>query len=281
MPSCLTKQRADLRSVELGQLRDAEMAHRLARPAQDAARVVQVRTAMKHERHVPSEDVDAEDAVGNDALGCAVQEHNFRPHDEDVLVPGRHLFENDRTEAEGERLDGRTVRMKEFDQLARRLHHANDKYRSNCHCGAVARDGSRRVRRSSRVLKSFFLGPVAQLAEQQTLNLRVGGSIPPRLTSLRSALSRRLCAVALAKADLAARYELRLASDFSPSSAQIMDGLNRFDKGHMKLPELGPPEDRVLGTAFYDALYYAETEKLSKAESGRFITHYVQRELYH
>ena len=29
-------------------------------------------------------------------------------------------------------------------------------------------------------------GPVAQLAEQQTLNLRVGGSIPPRLTSIPS-----------------------------------------------------------------------------------------------
>ena len=36
------------------------------------------------------------------------------------------------------------------------------------------------------VLESGFpfppIGPVAQLAEQQTLNLRVGGSIPPRLT---------------------------------------------------------------------------------------------------
>jgi hypothetical protein len=31
-------------------------------------------------------------------------------------------------------------------------------------------------------------GPVAQLAEQQTLNLRVVGSIPTRLTSLRSRL---------------------------------------------------------------------------------------------
>ena len=38
-----------------------------------------------------------------------------------------------------------------------------------------------------------------------TLNLRVGGSIPPRLTSLRSHLSRRLSAVALAKADHTAR----------------------------------------------------------------------------
>lgn len=62
---------------------------------------------------------------------------------------------------------------------------------------------------------------------------------------------------------------LRLASDFSPSSARIMDGLNQFDKGHMSFPELGPQEDRVLGTAFYDAIYYAVTEKLSKAESGR------------
>jgi hypothetical protein len=31
-------------------------------------------------------------------------------------------------------------------------------------------------------------GPLAQLAEQQTLNLRVVGSIPTRLTSLRSRL---------------------------------------------------------------------------------------------
>ena len=34
-----------------------------------------------------------------------------------------------------------------------------------------------------------LLGPVAQLAEQQTLNLRVVGSIPTRLTTLSSALS--------------------------------------------------------------------------------------------
>ena len=40
-----------------------------------------------------------------------------------------------------------------------------------------------------RVLISSFPGPVAQLAEQQTLNLRVGGSIPPRLTIFSSAPS--------------------------------------------------------------------------------------------
>ena len=36
---------------------------------------------------------------------------------------------------------------------------------------------------------AFPPGPVAQLAEQQTLNLRVEGSIPSRLTILSSALS--------------------------------------------------------------------------------------------
>src|SRR5687768_7887199 len=34
-------------------------------------------------------------------------------------------------------------------------------------------------------------GPLAQLAEQQTLNLRVDGSIPSRLTTLRSRLTPR------------------------------------------------------------------------------------------
>ena len=42
-------------------------------------------------------------------------------------------------------------------------------------------------------------------------------------------------------------------------------------KGKGKLaevPELGPLENRVLGTAFYDSIYYAVTEKLAR-ESGR------------
>ena len=43
---------------------------------------------------------------------------------------------------------------------------------------------------------------------------------------------------------------LRLVSDFTQSSAQILDGLNRYqhDGGHF--PELGPKESRDLGTAF-------------------------------
>lgn len=62
---------------------------------------------------------------------------------------------------------------------------------------------------------------------------------------------------------------LRLVSDFSPSGRPLMDGLKRFEHGDRKFPELGPVEDRELGTAFYDAMYYAVTEKLAKAESGR------------
>jgi Ca-activated chloride channel family protein len=59
-------------------------------------------------------------------------------------------------------------------------------------------------------------------------------------------------------------------SDFSPSAQMLMDGLKDFDHDRRgRLPELGPSELRESGTAFYDALYYATTEKLAKAESGR------------
>src|SRR5262249_33545915 len=53
-----------------------------------------------------------------------------------------------------------------------------------------------------RPLDSIRPRPVAQLAEQQALNLRGVGAIPTRLTSLRSDFSRRLSAGALAKVTL-------------------------------------------------------------------------------
>ena len=61
---------------------------------------------------------------------------------------------------------------------------------------------------------------------------------------------------------------LRLVSDFTQSSAQILDGLNRYqhDGGHF--PELGPKESRDLGTAFYDSIFYSVAEKLAN-ENGR------------
>ena len=63
---------------------------------------------------------------------------------------------------------------------------------------------------------------------------------------------------------------LRLASDLTPSSADVMEGLKAFEHDDRHFPELGPPgEDRELGTAFYDAIYYPVTEKLERTVSGQ------------
>jgi len=69
---------------------------------------------------------------------------------------------------------------------------------------------------------------------------------------------------------------IRLISDFSPSGAEIIERMQEYkgrDKGrdkkkHAEFPELGPPESRDLGTAFYDSIYYAAREKLAW-ENGR------------
>ncbi len=69
---------------------------------------------------------------------------------------------------------------------------------------------------------------------------------------------------------------IRVISDFSPSGPEIIERMQEYrarDKGkdkkkHAEFPELGPPESRDLGTAFYDSIYYAVTEKLPR-ESGR------------
>jgi Ca-activated chloride channel family protein len=61
---------------------------------------------------------------------------------------------------------------------------------------------------------------------------------------------------------------LRLVSDFSQSGAGLLERLKMFDKGERNVPEIGPVEDRELGTAFYDSIYYSVAEKLAK-ENGR------------
>jgi Ca-activated chloride channel homolog len=61
---------------------------------------------------------------------------------------------------------------------------------------------------------------------------------------------------------------LRLASDFSPSGPDLLESLQDFEQGDRKFPELGPREDRELGTAFYDSIFYSVTEKLAR-EQGR------------
>jgi Ca-activated chloride channel family protein len=70
----------------------------------------------------------------------------------------------------------------------------------------------------------------------------------------------------------------RLISDFSQSGPEIIERMKDYqgrDKGkgkdkrkHVVFPELGPTENRDLGTAFYDSIYYSVTEKLAR-ENGR------------
>lgn len=62
---------------------------------------------------------------------------------------------------------------------------------------------------------------------------------------------------------------LRLVSDSTSSARTIMDGIHSFDKGNMDYPEIGPKEERELGTALYDAIFYATTEKLANIHQRR------------
>jgi VWFA-related protein len=61
---------------------------------------------------------------------------------------------------------------------------------------------------------------------------------------------------------------VRLISDFSQSGAQVMEQLDAYRRHNDHFPELGPKESRVLGTAFYDSIFYSVMEKLAN-ESGR------------
>ncbi len=58
---------------------------------------------------------------------------------------------------------------------------------------------------------------------------------------------------------------LRLVSDYTHSAEEILSSFRDFDKGKRHFPEIGPQEDRELGTAFYDAIYYSVTEKLMQS----------------
>ena len=54
-------------------------------------------------------------------------------------------------------------------------------------------------------------------------------------------------------------------TDNTNSAEAIIENYKLFDKGKKHFPELGPEEDRELGTAFYDSIYYSVTEKLAQA----------------
>jgi Ca-activated chloride channel homolog len=67
---------------------------------------------------------------------------------------------------------------------------------------------------------------------------------------------------------------IRLVSDFSQSEPELIERMKVFEHGdkgkgkHPKFIELGPAENRDLGTAFYDSIYYSVMEKLAR-ENGR------------
>jgi Ca-activated chloride channel family protein len=72
---------------------------------------------------------------------------------------------------------------------------------------------------------------------------------------------------------------IQLVSDFTQSGSELMERWQEFngnenkkkkekDKKEKEFPDIGPKEDRVLGTAFYDSIYYSISEKLAQ-ENGR------------
>jgi Ca-activated chloride channel family protein len=64
---------------------------------------------------------------------------------------------------------------------------------------------------------------------------------------------------------------LRLMSDYTDSSKNLLVALREFEKGkhNGEYPLLGPLEHRILGTAFYDALYYSAKEMTKNEARGR------------
>jgi Ca-activated chloride channel family protein len=66
---------------------------------------------------------------------------------------------------------------------------------------------------------------------------------------------------------------LRLVSDWSGDQAAILAALHSYDKGSKKgqydFPEIGPKEDRELGTALNDAVFYSTSEKMTGIQHRR------------
>ena len=64
---------------------------------------------------------------------------------------------------------------------------------------------------------------------------------------------------------------LRLVSDYTNSPQELLDNYHEFDKGKKHFNEIGPQEERELGTAFYDSIYYSVTEKLVEGTGRKAI----------
>ncbi len=64
---------------------------------------------------------------------------------------------------------------------------------------------------------------------------------------------------------------LRLVSDYSESGKYHVNALEQFGKARdrSEYPMVGPRERRILGTAFYDAVFYGSTQMMQNIERGR------------
>ena len=64
---------------------------------------------------------------------------------------------------------------------------------------------------------------------------------------------------------------LRLVSDYTNSPQELLDNYHDWDKGKKHFNEIGPQEERDLGTAFYDSIYYSVAEKLAEGTGRKAI----------
>lgn len=62
---------------------------------------------------------------------------------------------------------------------------------------------------------------------------------------------------------------LRMVSDYTSSVHAILSGIHQFNKGARNFPELGPKEERDLGTALNDAIFYSVTQKFAGIHQRR------------
>lgn len=62
---------------------------------------------------------------------------------------------------------------------------------------------------------------------------------------------------------------IRLINDFTNSPEEVIEHMKQLEKRFEEFPELGPKEDRELGTAYFDAIYYPIAEKLAGGTGPR------------
>ena len=66
---------------------------------------------------------------------------------------------------------------------------------------------------------------------------------------------------------------IMLVSDYTNSGKELVNALGDFEHDNRKqrteYPLVGPPEFRLLGTAFYDAVFYSSTQMMQNIDRGR------------